>query len=448
MTDYFQDTEYTLERVWFDYLGGCYVGRGLMRWSPDGGFHLDAFLERSGPPLPPEIQVGKVRLLGDAEVRSIRMKPEAYEWAVATVPLTDRVDLTLQNRLSVDLASVLFCRKDCGPAGSARSDSALLATGPTPRMPDTVETEERLAGKILRKNYALGGISYADEVVTLVGRRAGDSVLELTWKLVRGRGARRQSWAWPTAFRDALSIVSGHAVVLLQRAVRRGAYELVQVRRKEAVKSLGLLSLLNPGPLVDKELLAKLAEFLVRPGDSATVCRAIFNQTLAAAGQGTWQAMELLLSTILEAALRTLDKRPFKPGDRSWRIDSSMKRFRQRYLSDNWRRHCEHALQVHRRLRHRNAHPDWLSGHGGALSDEEMSKSLDDMIFLARFYGYMILAIAGFNDIRPTFPKPHKEWGPSLTVHTGSSENGPGPGQDVGRDPEADAALGGRKDPG
>ncbi len=419
-----------------------------MRWSPERGFHLDAFLRRTGPPLPPTIGVGKVRVVGEREMGSIRMKPEGYDWAIATARLTDRIELTMQDRLSLDLTSVLFCRTDRGSAALAGSGSALLATGARPKMPDTVETEERLGGKILRKKYALGGISYADEVVTLVGRPVGDSVVDVNWKLAPGSDARRQSWGWAIAFRDALSIVSGHGVVLLQRTVRRGRYEFVEVRKRENIESLGLLSVVDPGAVVDKRLLVRLARFLVQGGQTPTVCREVFNQALEAARQSSWQATELLLSTILEAALRTLDNHPFRPGDESWKIRQSLDGFRQRYLSKDWALACDRALEARKRLRHRNAHPDWLHGEAGALSDEEMSQALDDMIFLARFYGYMILAIAGFNDIRPTFPKPHKEWGPSLTVHTGSSENGPGPGQDVGRDPEADAALGGRKDPG
>jgi hypothetical protein len=67
-------------------------------------------------------------------------------------------------------------------------------------------------------------------------------------------------------------------------------------------------------------------------------------------------------------------------------------------------------------LRHRSAHPDWLFTQGGALSDEEMKKSVDCMIFLSRFYGYMILALAGFQDLEPRFPKPHAQWPTPLTI--------------------------------
>jgi hypothetical protein len=41
---------------------------------------------------------------------------------------------------------------------------------------------------------------------------------------------------------------------------------------------------------------------------------------------------------------------------------------------------------------------------------------MNDMILLSRFYGYMILAIAGFKNLEPVFPKPIKEWSPILTI--------------------------------
>jgi hypothetical protein len=74
-------------------------------------------------------------------------------------------------------------------------------------------------------------------------------------------------------------------------------------------------------------------------------------------------------------------------------------------------------------LRNRNAHPDWLFSQGGSLSEEEQAKSLDSMIFLSRFYGYMILALAGFRDLRPNFPTPHKDWKAAATVTVGSNTN-------------------------
>ncbi len=67
-------------------------------------------------------------------------------------------------------------------------------------------------------------------------------------------------------------------------------------------------------------------------------------------------------------------------------------------------------------MRHRNAHPDFLLKKGGYLSEEYREKSVDDMIYLSRFYGYMILAMAGFQDLEPQFPPPFAEWKATVKI--------------------------------
>ncbi len=160
----------------------------------------------------------------------------------------------------------------------------------------------------------------------------------------------------------------------------------------------------------------------VEDDHSVRVCKSIFNQLIEASRQKTRKGQELLISTILEAALRTIDNHPFREGEKSWKLRNSMIIFKKKYLSDEWIDYCEKAIRDHIYLRNRNAHPDWLISPGGSLSKEEMSKSLDDMIFLSRFYGYMILALAGFRNLKPQFPAPHKEWKPMATIGTSEDE--------------------------
>jgi antitoxin ParD1/3/4 len=81
-------------------------------------------------------------------------------------------------------------------------------------------------------------------------------------------------------------------------------------------------------------------------------------------------------------------------------------------------------MKAHTYLRDRNAHPDWLFSQGGSLSEAEQVQSLDNMLLLSRFYGYMILALAGFKNLEPIFPPPHKTSGAAATV-TRVEENSP-----------------------
>ncbi|MEA5510200.1 hypothetical protein VB715_10545 [Crocosphaera sp. UHCC 0190] len=115
----------------------------------------------------------------------------------------------------------------------------------------------------------------------------------------------------------------------------------------------------------------------------------------------------------------------YQPNDQ-WKIEGALKRFRDNYLSRDWKSFCKQdgkIIKIYRDLRHRNAHPDWLFTQGGYLSKEQMEKSLDDMIFLSRFYGYMILAIAGVKELKPEFPSPHKESPPLCTLYPKPSKS-------------------------
>jgi hypothetical protein len=53
------------------------------------------------------------------------------------------------------------------------------------------------------------------------------------------------------------------------------------------------------------------------------------------------------------------------------------------------------------------------------MSQDELDESFEDMVFLSLFYGYMMLAIAGFKDMEPKFPVSHKEWKPAMTFFRG-----------------------------
>lgn len=81
-----------------------------------------------------------------------------------------------------------------------------------------------------------------------------------------------------------------------------------------------------------------------------------------------------------------------------------MVRFREKYFSKRSETACELALKTHVDLRHRNAHPDWLTAPNGVLSKDELKQSTRDLVFMSRFYGYMILAMAGFKEMEPLFP--------------------------------------------
>jgi hypothetical protein len=154
---------------------------------------------------------------------------------------------------------------------------------------------------------------------------------------------------------------------------------------------------------IRKTIFIRLLKFLIQKSQPAKFCKTAFYQIYEVSRQKHWQAKELLLATILEAFLRSIENRPFKPSGKSLDLKQGLERFRCNFLTDKWKETCAKAIETQERLRHRNAHPDWLVGDGGAFSKTSMEESFTDMCFLSQFYGYMILAIAGLNDLEPDF---------------------------------------------
>jgi hypothetical protein len=425
--DYFKKTEYVLERLWFDYLGSRYEGRGIMTWNPDEGFHVEAFLDRHGSALPKEIPLGKVGIPRKSEICSIRMKPHGFDWAIApNARLIDRDDILWQNRLSINLNRVIFSKSEISNQNLDWHGTALYETKRQPILPNYVKSEVWLNNQKIEWSVDPLGIWYEDEQnQRIAGRLIDDRHLKLHWKLSKSLWSKTDSWQWSEAAQDALSIWFGETIWLLQREVQRANQRYIEVKKRGNLDSVGLLSPFDSQSRLDENLFISLTEFLVRnerdpvrKGRDSTICRNIFKQMLEASRQQTWQATELLLSTILEAALRSIDEQPFriKKKKDSFDLGRSLTQFFENYLSDKWIAFHTEVMKAHNNLRNRNAHPDWLFSQGGYLSEEEMEKSLDDMIFLSRFYGYMILALAGFKELEPRFPSSHKEWKPLMTI--------------------------------
>ncbi|MDZ8070437.1 MAG: hypothetical protein RMY64_33320 [Nostoc sp. DedQUE08] len=81
-----------------------------------------------------------------------------------------------------------------------------------------------------------------------------------------------------------------------------------------------------------------MTEFFIRDTSKAEVCRRIFWQLVEVSNQHSQQAQELLLSTILEASLRSIDGRLFTAKkDKSWNVGKGLENFFNAYLaSDEW----------------------------------------------------------------------------------------------------------------
>jgi hypothetical protein len=418
MSDYFQEARYILQLLYFHYRGVRYQGRGIMTWNPSDGFQLEAFLDRT-PTRGRVIRIGRIGVIPRSDYSSIRMRIQGYDWTIAPhVHLSDFDWLDIRGgHLSKDFKRVIFC-KSVSPyyGNSAWTGSALYITKSSDlRFTDRVHNFTHINNQQFSENSRSSGIWYKanGQEYSLRGYLTDQNRLQLCWQIPRSQWSKSQGWRWASAIQDALSIWQGETINLVQREIYRGVQKITEIRQPEPLYSLNFLS-----PLKDKELnqdsLMKLIEFFALNSDNTNVCRNIFRQLVEASYQKGWQARELLVATILEAALRTIYNRPLHQNDNSnGLVPKLLAQFRSEFLikessefKKEWKKDCNRVLESFRRLRHRNAHPDWLVNSGRFFSDESLEQSFNDLILLSCFYGYMILGLAGFESLVPDLPQP------------------------------------------
>jgi hypothetical protein len=421
MIDHIRPAQYVLDRVRFTHEAKEFTGRGLLTWDPEKGIHIEAFLEQTLPKgilMPP---FPLVRLNDTTDARCIRLA--GREFGHAVVPNVFPLDLSEnlhEGRVSIRPQRIIFFQHVPAIGTGARehehwSGSAVILTKKDPEFPDILKTETTLNGQTIHSE-SRGGLSLDEQNgFSVWGWKTGADSFTLSWALPKSTSSRTVAWQWAEAARRALSILFAQTAWIVRVFASRGTTEITELRPRKTVQALShfLQPITDFGPpgqrKFNKTAFIQLTRYFANRDQQAEVCWSIFRRLAEASRQETWQSRELLVATTLDAALRTLDNHPFKSGDDSWKILQSFERFCQTYFGTGWEDACKRALEVRKRLRHRNAHPEWITYPEGSLSKPEWCQSIEDLTFLSRFYGYMILALAGFKTLQPKFlPVPFK----------------------------------------
>ncbi len=424
MDNYFDEHEYFLNKIWFD-LDGCrHNGSGVMSWNPNTGFHIAAQMVRNKPFS--GIKVFKTISIDKTII--IRMKLDDGRFAFIPRAYVNAMGLLVSWRFSQNVNRVVFKNPISKELSSTMwLGSALYLTNKDLLFPDSVTRETTIGDGRPYEHLTRSGICYKDSFGQEIRGLMDDKKhLKLHWSLPKSVWKKGHSWRYSRALMDAISISAGDSLQLLHQEVYRGRYVYEEMRMVNKPTSLGVELRPLDYNVLDKEVIVHLANFLVSNSIESNISRRIFQQLAEAALQKSHAAKELLLATILEAALRHLYNQPFDPIKNKRTDDFSiakyLKQFRETYLSDDvqigrkWKKITNDVKEVHKRLRDRNAHPDWLFTESGEYSAEKLEGAINDMIFLSRFYGYMILALAGYRNLQPSFPEPIDNWSPLLSI--------------------------------
>ena len=404
MSDYFENKDYKVDNLWFVCNGEKHYGSGLLHWDNKAGFKLEAEITYNQK----KYATYSIPTLGLCPSCSIKMKINGYRYVVApSVQITDYLRIKMDNILEEQIDRVIFIEDD--RSVNENTIECLIKRHNAGFYPVNIKLDTN------QLVYIPNGLFFED-----VKRKVYTSLIDdksIYLKYVFKQYPQKVTIFWFDALQYALSIIMGERIRIIHKVLYRGCSKYTVIKKLKETSDLSFLTLLGDKKY-GNDIIFKLVDVFERDKVAFNICANIFEQTLSAAMQKNKQARELLISTILEGILRTKDGKPFIHGDKSWKFKKSWESFIQEYFKGNdkaWKPVFEKVKSTRESLRHRNAHPDWLWKDTGYYSEEQTEQSIDDLIFLCRFYGYIILAMAGYNDIKPDFPLPHKDWSPAIT---------------------------------
>ena len=421
MSDFFQPDAIPLRTLRFVSKGARYHGSGHLLWDPASGARLLANVTSSdSPPSPEGWTSNGFRVISKAELASVKADSPGFDWIL--IPHAMHADELASGDFPIDepVASYVTRRRYAPVPGLVDglkewwTGHGLYRMTPGTWLPHTIKVSTTLGEKPLRTAVLHSGIDVAGDDIQVSGITEDREFLELYWQLDTSKRTHADAWNIALAIELALRLLLGQRVRLLSRTVERlrrdhvASYE--ERRRMQPVWTFGELALVSGSP--DAELFGKcfipLIRLFLRPDSDieATVAKNIVSRTAAAAESPDEQIRELTTAITLEAALRTLYDLP-NTARIDW--DGLKARFSNRYWSNDWAEAWKRAEQCRKRLRQRNAHPNWIRSSGGAQLREAVTQSYNDRIFLSRFYGYMVLGLAGIEDLQPDLLPPVEE---------------------------------------
>jgi hypothetical protein len=269
-------------------------------------------------------------------------------------------------------------------------------------MPHTVNSKEWIEGEQPAEGFSMAGLLFESEDLYLRGIRLDTSTLEFQWHHPSTPEDAKLLRRWPSALRDAMTLITSDPTALDRVELLCGTRRRHELFRRWPVRSLITEPFIPGNQIIDCGHFIRLATFLASGSREAKVASQIVNQVVEAFQLPSRRANEITITTVLEASLRTL----FEDKARRWSAKAEVERFRAQYgLGDDWIAINKVLVKVWNRLRTDGAHPNWIDRFTRRESSESLRRVLVYRSYLIRYYGFMIRAMSGEEDLAPLFPE-------------------------------------------
>ncbi|MGI8905691.1 MAG: hypothetical protein ACR2IE_04285 [Candidatus Sumerlaeaceae bacterium] len=391
----------------FCFKGKQYKGRGALKWNPKKGFRVEGPL--SGPDVK-RIEFRHIGAIPRDERPSIRML--MTDGSKVWLPYSQLGSVLLIHAKYLDSACSTAVRivQEPQPVSSSNEywfgDAVYQGTDHFGLFDANDHKAEFYARREKRDIPKTRFYEGEDGTWIQVDER-GDHSIQVHWKLNKASFTRAASWHFAHRLQLVLKLLHGQTVGMLERSTLRGQRRISQYFKHRPIKSLHdyLLFFEKPYGGVNKHGVVNLVRRFLEDEVLWIVANRCISRVASALEQEL-AGQELLVSATLEGILRTLTTAGRLPRRRRWQLEHSLEAFTATYLNPQWEPIALIASKSFHRLRNNMAHPDWARETEAGYSDALLNRSLTDQRFLCRFYGYMLLALAGVKNLEPKFPPP------------------------------------------
>lgn len=404
MIDWRQDLDILVNEVEIRYEDELFHARGFLKWSPKIGFQLiGSIYDRTGSRRP-IMTPGRTRSLPKDHYCRILLKPKGYLSATprkAWFYHEPMFPIPVFSDIDFSFGGLTFIQEwEPRKSGERHQSKTVFRVTPKLHLPDRLEQKVSLDGDTVQETYSAKGLAFKTDSLTLRSWINQQGDLECYASLLKSKWKDYQAWRVPKALETALALCCGEHPVLFQSERNKCNRRFQEVWKEDEVVKFSVLSPIKVDPVIDKDVFLHLFQSLIKDHDVLNLAHQLCLQLREAMKQDSGAAMELLFATCLEGFLRTLSGNPFHENKKKLSLQNELGKFGKKFrLPDEWKAISDEGIAAHDRIRHRNAHPDWLMSRDGYLSEERLTQTTDDLIKLARLYGFMVLAVTGFKEL-------------------------------------------------
>lgn len=398
-----ETTEVDVGYLSFDSRGRRFQGSGRLKWDPKEGFRLEAIIK------PKREFKGKIVIplgkAGPVPRKCFRFEIEGSWKAICpNVFFSDweEIALNLKQTVAVEFYNlILFSHRSYVNDGQNTYGRCFFKVRKNSVFPDKVNYEVKIADETFFRKQKLQGLSLDNELIKLVGFLNETGQFEVLWQPSNKIQSKQDEWNIAVAIKDALSLCLGQTAYLVKRDLYRKNKTVLELITSRDVNNLGAFAPLMKEVTFDKELFLVLFKIFLKNDIESVIIRNLFYRIADAVHTHNSDLWAFMLSSALEGFLRTYFNKPY-PKRFSWK--NSLEQFRNLHFrghhENEWKKIFSAVSHIYDKFRNKNAHPDWC--RAARLNSHEASqKEFDDLVLLSKFYGYVILALAGYKDLEP-----------------------------------------------